>query len=66
VSSKSHRPSSSELSGWVSCPSCRTMGYVASVDESVPERCKPCGGVGYVKLDPKPNADPTQPQGGAE
>jgi hypothetical protein len=34
------------------------MGYLVSTEGSVPERCQTCGGVGYVKPDPKPNADP--------
>jgi hypothetical protein len=37
------------------------MGYVFGAQEGVPERCKPCGGVGYLKPDPKPNADPKRP-----
>jgi DnaJ-class molecular chaperone len=65
VSGRNRIPSF-KSSEWDPCEACHNMGYRVSIEDSVPERCKTCGGVGYVKPDRKPAADPTQPEGAAE
>jgi hypothetical protein len=50
------------LRDMVPCQACHAMGFVGFTDEGVAEGCKACGGIGYVKPEPKPNAAPAQPQ----
>jgi DnaJ-class molecular chaperone len=41
------------LKDMVPCPVCHATGVdPASIELGVPERCKPCGGVGFIKPPP--------------
>lgn len=50
------------LSDMIPCPACHTTGVdPTSVELGVPERCKPCRGVGYIR---PPAAPLTPPDAG--